>query len=48
MALSSNSIETHPQDGPEFIAKEAEALGEGAWGCAWGWAGRRLGGPVGG
>jgi hypothetical protein len=28
IAVSSNSIETHPQDGPDAIAKEAKDLGE--------------------
>ena len=28
VAISSNSVETHPQDGPEFIAKEAREMGE--------------------
>lgn len=27
VAISSNSIKTHPQDGPEFMAEEAKALG---------------------
>lgn len=28
VAISSNSVQTHPQDGPEFIAAEAKERGE--------------------
>ena len=30
VAISSNSAETHPQDGPDAMAQEAKELGEGA------------------
>jgi hypothetical protein len=41
--VSSNSVETHPQDGPDAIAKEAKELGEGARGLERPWASKGVG-----